>query len=86
MMLFGSFAKGDVDSVSDVDLLVDGLASGDYFIVAAELAQRLVQKLRSAAAGTRRPSWGTSRSRKLRKKSCRQARLAASDPVRKDRG
>ncbi len=41
IVLFGSFARGDADAASDVDLLVDGLATGDYFVAAAELAQRL---------------------------------------------
>lgn len=38
VVLFGSFARGDVREDSDVDLLVEGLSSEGYFAAAADVS------------------------------------------------
>src|SRR5207245_2497652 len=46
----------------------------------------MVQNRRSAAAGMENPSWGTSRSRKVRTKPLLHSKLRRSEPARNDLG
>lgn len=41
VVLFGSYARGDVRPDSDVDLLVDGLSGKDYFAAMADVSRLL---------------------------------------------